>query len=206
VGHFTILDGKKVTGEDIGNNFFLDKESLGQVRGSVATRLLLELNPEVRGDCVDESLEQVLSERKDFFLNFDLVVLTEIVNEKPLVSLSTFLWEHNVPLMVVRTYGLLGYIRLQIKEHTIIESHPENVLQDLRLNEPFPELVKFMDEQRLEEMSKNEYMHVPYAVILYKYLQQWKSSHEGNPPKKLQRKARIQKSYQINNEIIAKGE
>ena len=80
------------------------------------------------------------------------------------------------------------YIRLQIKEHTIIESHPENVLQDLRLNEPFPELVKFMDEQRLEEMSKNEYMHVPYAVILYKYLQQWKSSHEGNPPKNYKEK------------------
>ena len=110
VGHFTILDGKKVTGEDIGNNFFLDKESLGKVRGSVATRLLLELNPEVRGDYVDESLEQVLSERKDFFLNFDLVILTDIVNEKPLSNLSTFLWEHNVPLMVVRTYGLLGYV------------------------------------------------------------------------------------------------
>ena len=88
----------------------MDKESLGKVRGSVATRLLLELNPEVRGDYVDESLEQVLSERKDFFLNFDLVILTDIVNEKPLSNLSTFLWEHNVPLMVVRTYGLLGYV------------------------------------------------------------------------------------------------
>ena len=35
----------------------------------------------------------------------------------------------------------------------------------------------------MEEMSKNEYMHVPYAVILYKYLQQWKATHEGKPPK-----------------------
>ena len=78
VGRFTIVDGKKVTGEDIGNNFFLGHESINQSRGSVATRLLLELNPEVRGDCVDESAEQVLNNRPDFFTNFHLVIATEI--------------------------------------------------------------------------------------------------------------------------------
>ena len=40
----------------------------------------------------------------------------------------------------------------------------------------------------MEEMSKNEYMHVPYAVILYKYLQQWKATHEGKPPKNYREK------------------
>ena len=38
VGSFTIIDGKKVTQEDIGNNFFLDNECINQSRGSVATR------------------------------------------------------------------------------------------------------------------------------------------------------------------------
>ena len=38
VGYFTIIDGKKVTQEDIGNNFFLDNECVNQFRGSVATR------------------------------------------------------------------------------------------------------------------------------------------------------------------------
>ena len=93
-----------------------------------------------------------------------------------------------MPLMVVRTYGLLGYIRLQVREHNIIESHPENVIQDLRLDAPFQELIDFMDSQNMEEMSKNDYMHVPYVVILYKYLQKWKSNHEGNPPKNYKEK------------------
>ena len=78
--------------------------------------------------------------------------------------------------------GLLGYIRLQVKEHTIIESHPDNEFQDLRLDNPFPELCEFMDSQHLENMSKNEYMHVPYVVILYKYLVEWKKNHEGKMP------------------------
>ena len=41
VGNFTIVDGKKVTPEDIGNNFFLDNECVNQSRGSVATRCLI---------------------------------------------------------------------------------------------------------------------------------------------------------------------
>ena len=55
------------------------------------SRLLLELNPEVTGDCVDESVEQVLSNRPDFFFNFDLVIVTEI-SEKTLITLSNLLW------------------------------------------------------------------------------------------------------------------
>ena len=109
VGSFTIVDGKKVTAEDIGNNFFLDHESLNQSRGSVAARLLLELNSEVTGDCVDENVDQVLTNRPDFFTNFHLVIATEI-SEKTLITLSNLLWndtEKPVPIMVVKTYGKL---------------------------------------------------------------------------------------------------
>ena len=48
LGSFTILDPGLVTGEDVGNNFFLTGDSVGQIRGEVATRLLLEMNHEVR--------------------------------------------------------------------------------------------------------------------------------------------------------------
>jgi hypothetical protein len=48
-------------------------------------RLLSELNPEVSGDCVDESVEQVLNNRPDFLTNFDLVIATEI-SEKTLIT------------------------------------------------------------------------------------------------------------------------
>ena len=71
---------------------------------SSTPRLLSELNPEVSGDCVDESVEQVLNNRPDFLTNFDLVIATEI-SEKTLVTLSNLLWDENIPMMVVKTYG-----------------------------------------------------------------------------------------------------
>ena len=62
--------------------FYLVTEHLGQSRGSVATTLLLELNPDARGECVDVHPEQILSDRPDFFTNsFNLVIASNDVSE-----------------------------------------------------------------------------------------------------------------------------
>jgi len=188
VGHFTIVDGHKISGEDVGNNFFLSKEHLGGNRGSVATALLLELNPEVRGECVDVHADQILSDRPDFFTHsFDLVIASEM-DEKTLMSLSKLLWENHVPLMLVKSYGLLGYIRIQTTEHAIIESHPDNALEDLRLDTPFPALAAYMDSVDLDAMDKGEHGHTPYVVLLYKFLQKWKQDHGSQRPKNYKEK------------------
>lgn len=34
------------------------------------------------------------------------------------LRLATVLWEAGVPFLVCRTYGLVGYMRLAVKEHT----------------------------------------------------------------------------------------
>ena len=49
----------------------------------------------------------------DFFKSFTLVIAAD-VGEKSLRRLSEILWEGKVPLMAVRSYGFIGYIRLQV--------------------------------------------------------------------------------------------
>ena len=105
IGGFTIVDGKKVTEEDLGIkwvisfsdafsiyfifsyvvvydvfccSFFLDSESIGKPRALIATQLLLELNQDVKGDYVDESIEQLLENNPNFFSNFSVVIATSI--------------------------------------------------------------------------------------------------------------------------------
>ncbi len=111
------------------------------------------------------------------------MVATGDLPEKTLRTLSKYLWESDVPLMVVRAHGFIGYIRLQLREHTIIESHPESKFMDLRLDSPFQDLLDYMNSQDLDSMTKQEHGHTPYLVILHKYLQRWKKEHEGNPPR-----------------------
>ena len=54
IGHFSILDPEIVTEADLGVNFFLEDESLGKFRAEETVRLLLELNPDVKGTAVKE--------------------------------------------------------------------------------------------------------------------------------------------------------
>ncbi|XP_043258449.1 NEDD8-activating enzyme E1 regulatory subunit isoform X1 [Colletes gigas] len=180
IGAFTIIDGKKITHEDIGANFFLEADSVGKSRAQVAMQMLLELNSDVRGDYIDEEPEQILYNSPDFFNNFTVVVATSLV-EKSLILLSQRLWELNIPLIVCRSIGFIAYMRIQVKEHTVIETHPDNETPDLRLDKPFETLKTHLDSINLDEISFKDYPHIPYLVILYKFLQNWMVDHQELP-------------------------
>ena len=72
-------------------------------------------------------------------------------------------------------------MRIQVKEHTIIESHPDNETSDLRLDKPFELLEKHFDSINLDDLDVKDHSHTPYVVILYKFLKKWMEEH-GNFP------------------------
>jgi amyloid beta precursor protein binding protein 1 len=107
---------------------------------------------------------------------------------RTLIPLSKKLWDLEIPFIVCRSYGFIGYIRVQVAEHTVIETHPDDQIPDLRLDKPFPSLKEYIDSIDLEAMEYKDHAHVPYLIILYKYLQQWKAEHNGQLPKNYKEK------------------
>uniref|UniRef100_A0A8C8JA74 NEDD8-activating enzyme E1 regulatory subunit n=1 Tax=Oncorhynchus tshawytscha TaxID=74940 RepID=A0A8C8JA74_ONCTS len=172
IGAFTIVDGHKVSGEDVGNNFFLSNNSIGRNRAQAATELLQELNTDVSGNFVEESPDKLLDNDPEFFHRFTLVIGVQLP-ESTCLRLGSVLWNANVPFLVCRTYGLVGYMRLVVKEHTVIESHPDNALEDLRLDQPFAELKSHIQSYDLEGMGKKDHGHTPWIIIVAKYLEKW---------------------------------
>ncbi|KAL0590737.1 NEDD8-activating enzyme E1 regulatory subunit [Plecturocebus cupreus] len=104
VGSFTIIDGNQVSREDAGNNFFRQRGSIGKNRAQAAMEFLQELNSDVSG---------VLWKR------FTVVVATQLP-ESTLLRLADVLWNSQIPLLICRTYGLVGYMRIIIKEHPVL--------------------------------------------------------------------------------------
>ena len=80
-----------------------------------------------------------------------------------------------------KSIGFIAYMRVQTKEHPIIETHPDNESVDLRLDRPFDGLEKHFDSINLETMDLKDHCHVPYVVILYKYLQKWLQTYKTFP-------------------------
>jgi NEDD8-activating enzyme E1 regulatory subunit len=54
-----------------------------------------------------------------------------------------------------------------------VETHPENIV-DLRLDTPFPALEQYAKTFNFDALDSMDHAHVPYVVILLKYLEQWK--------------------------------
>lgn len=73
-------------------------------------------------------------------------------------------------------------IRSQVSEHCVIESHPDNLLEDLHLDKPFSGLIEFMETIKLAEMDHKQFSHTPYLVLLYKALEIWRANHESKLP------------------------
>jgi NEDD8-activating enzyme E1 regulatory subunit len=61
IGSFTIADSATVTEADLGINFFLEADSLGKSRAKECTKLLEELNPDVKGHVITQVRRRGLS-------------------------------------------------------------------------------------------------------------------------------------------------
>lgn len=181
VGAITIVDDKAVSDEDIGSNFFLECSSKDLNRGTEALRLLLELNPAVRGHAVQEPTDQILRENPDFFKAFSVVIATSL-GEKTIQDLAQHLWNINVPLILCRSVGFLGSFRIQMKEHAVIETHPDNEQTDLRLDAPFQSLADYLDSFDIDNVDLKDHGHIPWIVIIYKAVQKWQASNQNRWP------------------------
>ena len=202
ISKFYIVDNCVVSGNDLSNNFFVDPSSAGKPRAQVACELLQELNPDSHGRWIKEKAVCLLDNDPEFFSSFTAVICSR-VSENDLLRLSHHLWEHDIPLIIADSVGMFGYLRLVLKEHAIVKAHPDNTLADLRLDQPFPELVDYFNSMDLDKMDYLEHSHTPYLTILYKALELWQQQTGLKWPKNYKEKCQIKeliKSMVLKNE------
>ncbi len=56
-----------------------------------------------------------------------------------------------------------------------MEAKPDNPPDDLRLLDPFPELVQYANKFNFATMDSTEHSHTPFVVILLQQLEKYKS-------------------------------
>ena len=179
IGRFTVMDDKNVTEVDLGNNFFVAPNQLGRSRAEVVREMLCEMNADVTGSAIASYPNNQLGH--DFWSQFSLIIASNMT-ETELSGLSTTCLTFKLPLVIVRSYGFIGYCRVLIQNHHIIESKPDSDPHDLRILNPFQELEEYCSGFVLSEMESLEHGHTPYIIILYQAIRQWKNSHNGTLP------------------------
>ncbi|GAC99113.1 neddylation-related protein [Pseudozyma hubeiensis SY62] len=186
IGSFVLLDDSIVDAADLGVNFFLQPgESEGKYAAEEMCRLLTDMNTSVASEAKLEDPATLLQTDPGFFAAFTLVIS---VNQSRSfdMALSDTLWalqppSPQIPLLRVRSAGMLAEMQISLKELGIIETHPDSVL-DLRITRPFPELLELAQQFDLNTSDTMEHSHIPFPVILIKKLAEWRSTHDGQLP------------------------
>ncbi|KAF9669526.1 hypothetical protein SADUNF_Sadunf14G0116700 [Salix dunnii] len=160
VGSITVIDGSKA---------------------KCVCTFLQELNDAVKAKFIEEYPEALIGSNPSFFSQFTLVVATQLA-EDSMIKLDKICREANVLLIFARSYGLTGFVRISVKEHAVIESKPDHFLDDLRLNNPWPELKRFAETIDLNVTDPVAHKHTPYVVILVKIVEEWTKAHSGALP------------------------
>lgn len=105
------------------------------------------------------------------------------VDDETALAISKLTEPGNIPLLILRQYGMIGYLRVSKPINCIVESKQALVtIRDLRVAQPFPELLEFANSFDMDALEQVKYMHVPYAVVLIKACQKWRDDHEGTMP------------------------
>lgn len=160
---FTIVDGRNVEVEDLGNNYCIKPSSIGSSRAAAVTEALKELNEMVSGSYVENNPSDLMDSNPEFFSEFDLVIATQLP-EAMNAKLDNICRGYGVPLVLARSYGLAGMVRNCIVEHCVVESKPDSEVDDLRIANPWPKLVEAADELDLDRLDDAEHSHIPYGA------------------------------------------
>lgn len=171
IGGFTIVDDAVVTKKDLGSNFFTTSLSIGKPRAQVVTEYLSEMNTEVRGKFLVENLDNLIENDPSFFLGFDAIVYTNIL-ESQLLRISRIVSQAHIPIIICVSVGFIGLLRVSVQEHAIIESHPDSTKPDFRLDSPPEAFVRLVNdpENDLDSLPATQLSQVPWLIIIYKYL------------------------------------
>lgn len=116
------------------------------------------------------------------------------IKPEDLATIETYSREHSTPLVAIHSAGFYSYFRIILPgAFPIVDTHPEvEKTVDLRLTQPWPELIQFAEEmtQNIENLSDHDHGHLPYVVILLHYLDKWKATHNDEYP--LEYKAKVE--------------
>lgn len=70
-----------------------------------------------------------------------------------------------------------------VKEHSVIESKPDSKVDDLRLSNPWAELLTHCRSVDLAEVDDALHSHIPWGVLLVKAGQLWRAQHDNDLPR-----------------------
>ncbi|GKZ18675.1 hypothetical protein AbraIFM66951_007695 [Aspergillus brasiliensis] len=124
IGSLTIVDHEVVTEEDLGAQFFINEEHLGQNRAQAAAPSVRAMNPRVQ---LHIDTEDIHLKQPDFFAQFDITIATEL-DFTTYTTINAACRIANRPFYAAGLHGFYGFVFADLISHDfVIERTKSNV-------------------------------------------------------------------------------
>ncbi|PYH30470.1 E1 ubiquitin-activating protein AOS1 [Aspergillus neoniger CBS 115656] len=124
IGSLTIVDHEVVTEEDLGAQFFINQEHLGQNRAQAAAPSVRAMNPRVQ---LHIDTEDIHLKQPDFFAQFDITIATEL-DFATYTTINAACRIANRPFYAAGLHGFYGFMFADLISHDfVIERTKPNV-------------------------------------------------------------------------------
>lgn len=194
IASFTIVDHHPITPADRAANFFLstppvtDASHIPVSRAAHLAQAMHRLNPDVAPAYVsDPPASTFLSTSATaaaFLAPFSLVVLSQTSPSSTLArSVSSACHDLNLPLLYLRTAGLIATMRIQLREHIVHDANnPDLLIPDLRPTSPIPSLATRASSLDLDSLPSTDIAHVPFIILLTRAVSIYRTNHNNALP------------------------
>ncbi|ORY70079.1 uncharacterized protein BCR38DRAFT_361630 [Pseudomassariella vexata] len=157
IGSLTVVDDQIVTEGDLGAQFFLSQEHIGQNRAQAASVNIRKLNPRVQ---VFADPGSIMAKGASYFNAFDIIIATDL-NPTTLAFINTATRLHGKQFYAAASHGFYGYIFCDLIEHDyVLQRTKGNVAtkigQETRTRSVIDVKTKKEGDKTIEMVTKRE--------------------------------------------------
>ena len=184
VGSLTVVDHEPVAEDDLGSQFFVSEEYIGQNRAYAALPQIQKLNPRVS---LQADQDPISSKPPEYFATYDITIATGLdINTLSMINASCRI--SNRKFYAADTHGMYGYVFADLIMHDfVIERAKSNRVTEINKTETITRMViasttKKENGKLVEMVSKRE----TYSPIILANTSPLPADITGNRRRRLQ--------------------
>ncbi|PYI27642.1 hypothetical protein BP00DRAFT_15783 [Aspergillus indologenus CBS 114.80] len=156
IGSLTIIDHESVTEEDLGAQFFVNEDCVGQNRAQAAAPAIRAMNPRVQ---LHIDTEDVHLKQPEYFAQFDITIATEL-DFHTYTTINAACRIANRPFYAAGLHGFYGFVFADLISHDFViersKSNVASVTQETPTRSILNITTKKENEKVIEMVTKRE--------------------------------------------------
>ncbi|KAF9884254.1 hypothetical protein FE257_001929 [Aspergillus nanangensis] len=162
IGTLTIIDHEMVKEEDLGAQFLVREDQIGQNRAQAAAPFIREMNPRVQ---LEVDTDDVHTKQPDFFAQFDVTIATEL-DFATYTTINAACRIANRPFYAAGLHGFYGFIFADLISHDFVIERSKSNISSTTQETPTRSIINITTKKEKEKVIEMVTKRETYSPLI----------------------------------------